>query len=175
MLGGGLGGLEREVHEHVGAERLPEDDGGGDAAVRRRVDDERGVLHVLGSDAEDDRLPRVLPEVRAGGDHVVRHRQFEPADLDGVRAIGPGDRRLHQVHGGRPDEPGDEQVHRMVVEGLRRVDLLQHALAEHRHPVPHRHGLDLVVGDVDRGDAEVVLDARDLRAHLDAELGVEIR
>ena len=45
----------------------------------------------------------------------------------------------------------------------------------HRDPVAHRHRLDLVVGDVDRGDAEVVLDAGDLGAHLHAELGVEVR
>ena len=63
----------------------------------------------------------------------------------------------------------------MLVERLRRVDLLELALADHRHPVAHRHGLDLVVGDVDGGDAEVVLDAGDLGAHLHAQLGVEVR
>ncbi len=42
-------------------------------------------------------------------------------------------------------------------------------------PVSHRHRLDLVVGDVDRGHAELVLQAGDLRAHVDAELRIEIR
>ena len=39
----------------------------------------------------------------------------------------------------------------------------------------HRHGLDLVVGDVDRRDAELALERGDLCAHLDAQLGVEVR
>ena len=39
----------------------------------------------------------------------------------------------------------------------------------------HRHRLDLVVRDVDRRHAEVVLELRDLGPHLDAELRVEVR
>jgi hypothetical protein len=41
--------------------------------------------------------------------------------------------------------------------------------------VAHRHGLDLVVGDVDRRGLEIVLELRDVRAHLDAQLRVEVR
>ena len=63
----------------------------------------------------------------------------------------------------------------MLVERLRGVDLLQLALADHRDAVTHRHRLGLVVGDVDGRDAEVVLDARDLGAHLHAQLRVEVR
>ena len=62
----------------------------------------------------------------------------------------------------------------MVVEVLGRVDLLQVAVLEHGDPVAHRHRLDLVVGDVDRGDAELALQAGDLGAHLHAQLGVEV-
>ena len=40
-----------------------------------------------------------------------------------------------------------------------RVDLLEQTVLEHRHAVAHRHGLDLVVGDVDGGDAEAALEA----------------
>ena len=56
-----------------------------------------------------------------------------------------------------------------------RVDLLQLPLPDHRHPVAHGHRLDLIVGDVDGGDVQVVLDPRDLGTHLDAELGVQVR
>ena len=77
--------------------------------------------------------------------------------------------------GGEPMKPGHEQVDRLLVELAGRVDLLEQALAQHRHPVAERHGLDLVVGDVDGGDAERVLDAGDLGAHLAAQLGVEVR
>ena len=62
-----------------------------------------------------------------------------------------------------------------VVDLLRRVALLQAPGAHHRHAVAHRHRLDLVVGDVERGDAEAALDPRDLGAHVDAQLRVEVR
>ena len=48
-------------------------------------------------------------------------------------------------------------------------------LAHDRDAVAHRHRLDLVVRDVDRRDAELVLQARDLGAHVHAQLGVEVR
>ena len=39
----------------------------------------------------------------------------------------------------------------------------------------HRHGLDLVVGDVDDRRPEPLVEAGDLGAGLDAQLGVEVR
>ena len=47
--------------------------------------------------------------------------------------------------------------------------------AQNRDAVAHRHRLDLVVGDVDRGHAETLLQCLDLAAHVDAELRVEVR
>jgi hypothetical protein len=45
----------------------------------------------------------------------------------------------------------------------------------HDHdPVSHRHGLDLVVGHVDGGRLEALVQFLDLGAHLHAQLGVEI-
>ena len=57
---------------------------------------------------------------------------------------------------------------------LGRVDLLQHAVAQHRDPLAERHRLDLVVRDVDRRHAEPLVEARELAAHRDAQLGVEV-
>ena len=82
---------------------------------------------------------------------------------------------LDQVDRGRADEAGDELVHRLVVEHLRRVHLLQVAGAHHGDAVAHRHRLDLVVRDVDRGHAEPALELVDLGAQLDAELRVQVR
>ena len=84
-------------------------------------------------------------------------------------------RRGQEVHRRRADEPGDEEVDRLLVELARRRDLLEDALAQHADPVAEGHGLGLVVGDVDRRDAEPALQARDLGAHLPAQLGVEVR
>jgi hypothetical protein len=52
--------------------------------------------------------------------------------------------------------------------------LLEQAVLEHRDAVTHRHGLDLVVRDVDRSDAEPALQRGDLRARLHAQLRVEV-
>ena len=81
---------------------------------------------------------------------------------------------VDEVHRRAADEPGDEQLLRVVVQLLGRPDLLELALVHDRDPGAHRHRLDLVVGDVDRGRAEALVEARDLGARLDAELGVEV-
>ena len=84
-------------------------------------------------------------------------------------------RPLQQVHRRRPDEPGDEHVGRVVVDLLRRAELLQPARRHHRDPVAERHRLDLVVRDVDRRDAEPLVQPLQLGAHLHPELRVEVR
>src|SRR3712207_1554708 len=77
--------------------------------------------------------------------------------------------RLDEVHGRRADESRDEDVIRSVVHPLRRVYLLHHTVFEHHDPVGHRHGFGLVVGDVDGGGADPVVELGDLRAHLHPE------
>ena len=108
-------------------------------------------------------------------DDLRRDREPEAAELGAHRTVAAGEPGLEEVHRRRADEPGDEEVDGVLVERLRGVDLLQLALADHRDAVAHRHRLGLVVRDVDGGDAEVVLDPRDLGAHLHAELRVEVR
>ena len=79
-----------------------------------------------------------------------------------------------EVHGRRADEPSHEEVLRVLVELLRRRDLLQDAGAHDRDAMPEGHGLGLVVGHVDGGRVQALLQARDGGAHLDAQLGVEV-
>jgi hypothetical protein len=54
------------------------------------------------------------------------------------------------------------------------VALLQPGVAEDRDAVAERHRLDLVMGDVDGRHAEARLQLGDVRAHLDAQLRVEV-
>jgi hypothetical protein len=61
-----------------------------------------------------------------------------------------------------------------VVEGERGVGLLDDAVFHDDDAVAHGHGLDLVVGDVDHGGLEALVELDDLGAHLDAHLGVEV-
>src|SRR6476659_223000 len=157
------GGLEQlllggTVDVGVGAELLDDVDRDGDA---------RGVgrqLEVLRTDAER----HVLADT---GEVLTRDRHGVAVQVDAA----VGDRDVHEVHGGGADEAGDEDVGRVVVHAARAVALLEDAVLEHRDAVAHRHGLDLVVRDVDRRDAEAALERGDLRARLDAELGVEVR
>ena len=62
-----------------------------------------------------------------------------------------------------------------VVDVLRHAHLLELSARHHHDPVAERHGLNLVVRDVDRGDAEAPVELLQLCADLDAELRVEVR
>src|SRR5215217_7095465 len=62
----------------------------------------------------------------------------------------------------------------MVVHLLRRVDLLHLTVLEDDDPIGHRHGLGLVVGDVDARCPDPIVQLGDLRPHLHPELGVEV-
>ena len=105
---------------------------------------------------------------------VVEHDRVRP-DVRRDRSPCPADRGLEQVHRRAPDEPRHEEVDGPVVQLLRRGDLLQLAAPHDGHAISHRHGLDLVVRHVDRGDVELLLQARDLGARLHAQLRVEVR
>ena len=62
----------------------------------------------------------------------------------------------------------------MGVEVLRGVDLLQEAVAHDGDAVAHGHRLDLIVGHVDDGGAEALVQPRDFRACVHSQLGVEV-
>ena len=95
--------------------------------------------------------------------------------LDAERAVRSGDTGIDEVHRRAADDRRDESVRGHVVDGLWRVHLLKHALAQHRDAVGHAHRLDLVVRDIDERPAEFVLEPLQLRSHLEAEERVERR
>ena len=75
---------------------------------------------------------------------------------------------------GDADEAGDEGVGRL--RDRRRPGgafCWMRAVVHHDDLVGHDERLALVVGDVDRGDAELALDAAELELHLLAQLAVE--
>ncbi len=73
------------------------------------------------------------------------------------------------------DEVGDEAVGRAVVKLARTALLRDGGIAHHDDLVRHGQRLLLIVGDVDDGQAEVLLDGADVLAHLSTQLGVEVR
>ena len=162
-----------DVHDQVRAERLDQlhlaDE---DTPLLRTA--QRRVVEVLGPDAEHDLPVDVGRQRGAPREHHVRHDEGLRADRQGVTPGGPVQRRRQEVHRGRSDEAGHEEVVGVVVEDLGRGDLLQHPELHHGHPVAEGHRLGLVVGDVDGRHVEVALELADLRTHLHPQLGVQV-
>ena len=177
----GVLGLDRrsrhlEVDHDLRPQRLRQQRRRPQATVLRHVVVGAGLGEVLRAHADRDRAIDVVADRGLPGQQLRIDREHlltEPQRQATGRIL--RQHTLHHVHRRRPDEAGDEEVVGVVVEHLRRVDLQEHALAHHRHAVAHRHRLDLVVGDVDRGDAEVLLERLDVGSHLHAELRVEVR
>ena len=80
-----------------------------------------------------------------------------------------------KLHGGRADEARHEAVGGAAVEVQRRADLLDHPGPQHHDLVGQRHGLDLVMRDIDHGGAELPVQLGDLEPRADAQRGVEVR
>ena len=129
---------------------------------------QRGVRvdqHALG--------PQRQGRAAADAVDVDRERPHLPA-LDRDHAGRPIDR----AHGAEEavvlaHELGDEGALGPLIEVLRRRHLLDHPMVQHRDAVRHGQRFGLVVGDVDHGDAQALVEVLDLVLHLLAQLLVE--
>jgi hypothetical protein len=83
-------------------------------------------------------------------------------------------RAWEEVHCRGADEAGHEQVAGPLIQLLGGADLLNDPGAHDRDPVAEGHGLGLVVGDVDGGGAELVLEPGHGGPHLHPQLGVQV-
>ena len=124
------------------------------------------------------RIPRVsvvaLWTDAPSASSTVDRREARRGDRD-VAAGDIVDGHLEEIHPRRAEEAGDEEIVGIAIEFQRRADLLDRAAIEHDDPARHGHRLDLVVGDVDHGRAELGMQAAELDAHLRAQRGVEVR
>src|SRR5204863_5543059 len=136
-----------EVHVILSAKRLDQIDLGleGRTSIASVGTEQRGILEALRPDPNDHRA-RAAPRRRQTPAYFVWDPDVADWQLHGVALDGG----RHEVHRGRTDEPGDEQVLRIAVQLRWRAYLLQGAGPHHRDPVAERHRLGLVVGDVDR-------------------------
>ena len=82
--------------------------------------------------------------------------------------------RGKEVHLRRADETGHEPVHGRPVDFRGRADLLQLAGLEDRDSIAHGGGFGLVVGDVDGGHAEALLELADFDPHLVTQVSIEV-
>src|SRR5262249_11872157 len=79
----------------------------------------------------------------------------------------------NQIRGA--DEVGDEFAARQAVDLVGCAGLFDQSIAHHDDAVGHRQCFLQVVGDVERGDAEAVLEVAKFDAHIGAQLRIEIR
>ena len=130
-------------------------DGAAVLAVLRRTD-----LDVFRTDLDIDR--DILAKARVDARDVLAQEMDElVAHHDAVDDVAV------------PDEVCDKGVLRLIVDALRRADLLDPALVHDDDRVRHREGLFLVVRDEDEGDAELALDLDELALHALAQFEVE--
>ena len=77
-----------------------------------------------------------------------------------MRGVGTAvGRAVDQVDAGCAKKSGHKFIRRLVVELHRRTELLDPPLVEDRDPVPHGHGLHLIVGDINHGGAQLLVQA----------------
>ncbi|EGE58067.1 hypothetical protein RHECNPAF_35000121 [Rhizobium etli CNPAF512] len=167
---------DRRARRQTGHEPLISGKGGDDEFRASQLGDLQGCLERragavraegLGADAEDD-----VAAIDGG---------FGEAGRQGQACIGTCNRQpaivhcgVQQVHRRRADEGGDIECCRMVVDFLRRAQLLDTAVAHDGDAACQRHRLDLVMGDINHCGLEHLMQPLDLGAHLHAQLGVEI-
>ena len=99
-----------------------------------------------------------------------RRGQSGKAHVDAIRRGDPAGQQR-----GQPHELGHGPACRPLIQHVRRGDLQQTTVLEHRHPVGHGQRLFLVVGDQQRGGAETPLQGANLVAQIGAHIGVQGR
>ena len=129
--------------------------------VERRLD--RAVVvavQIVGTHADDQLATRYFAV------------QEQPEALARGVTVGAGGGR--EVHLRRADEAGDEDVAWRGVQLVGRAHLLQPSLVGDGDAVRQGHRLDLVVGDVDHGGAEALVQFLELDPHPRAQGRVEV-
>ena len=109
------------------------------------------------------------------GERDGHHDAAETGQLNvAQRPIGTAHQPVDKVHLWRADEARHKGVGRVVVHLQRRADLLNLARTQHHDLVGQGHRLDLVVGDVDDGGAQLAVQAGDFDAHVHAQFGIQV-
>ena len=100
---------------------------------------------------------------------LARHIQLHLAIIEAA-----GGAHLRLQHIGRAEELRHGEGARLVIDALGRADLQDLAAMHDHDAVREGHGLALVVGHIDRGDSEALLQSAELVAGLQAQARVEI-
>ena len=109
-------------------------------------------------------------------EHSPQRKPIGKRDLRVTQPFRPGGRRPQQFSRPHiePEEAGDERRARAAKDLARRADGLDAAAVHHHYRFGKRERLSLVVGHIDGGEAETVLQHLELQPHLVAQLRIEI-
>ncbi len=141
----------------------------------------RGAEHLDEVDVslKSDALGRL--EMFGPQPHLQNRSRHERAVAGLSSSIPPTDSRppgmtlaLRKFMRRRANKAGDEDIVGVLVEIDRRADLLDTTRPQHDDPVGHGHGFGLVVGHIDHGVAQYLVELQKLHAHLYAQLRIEI-
>ncbi len=116
----------------------------------------------FGADGQGNRRARRKRAAQVAG------RPFTEGRDDGGKAVYHGT-NLARNQIGAADKVSNELVGRPLIQVARRTDLFHAALAQDGAAVRHAQGFLLVMGNVDRGDAQPLDQAPDFNAHFDNE------
>ena len=160
-----------ELDDELG--RRPEVDGAGDDAV-----DALGCRSESGRrrcPCADDELLRADDRVAAlaGGEPVALASTVTPASSSTVARSPFSERTVPGIRLETPMKPATKVVVGALVDLDRPAICSIDAAVHHRDPVGHRQRLLLVVGDVDEGDPDLLLDPLELDLQALAQLQVE--
>ena len=81
---------------------------------------------------------------------------------------------MEDVHGGRADEAGHKEVGRPLIELGGLTHLLDLAVVQKDDLAGHGHGLGLVMGDIDGGGLQRLMEPDQFHPHVFAELGIQV-
>mmetsp|Transcript_28726 Transcript_28726/g.54376 ORF Transcript_28726/g.54376 Transcript_28726/m.54376 type:complete len:348 (+) Transcript_28726:2360-3403(+) len=130
-------------------------DGFGANAQHNRFALPRG--HIVLTEGQRHRCPIMQRHLRHGAT-VLHH-----------------DSRRHHIHRGRSHERRHKDIGRRVIDLLRGAKLLHIAAIHHRNPRRQGHCLDLVMGDINDGGAQLLVQLLDLCTHVHAQFSIKVR
>ena len=103
---------------------------------------------------------------------LVRHPERQPGAASGPFPTGVF-RRCTLEEIGFADELGDERGPGILVDLGRRAQLSEPGISHHADPVGHGEGLFLIVGDIDEGGAQLLVQGLELQLHFLPELEID--
>ena len=159
--GEGLLLISCEIQEYFITHKLGDVDSAGDDMISHAGEIHRLIVDALRSETGNDFLADIILEIRILC-LIVRELQRVACEVDINILTLLLKLCVDEVHLRSTHESSNEEVDRNVVEVLRSIDLLDETILHNDDSRSHGHCLDLVVGNVDEGGAESLMNLGEL-------------